>query len=213
MRELNRKLLIVEDDLAVIGEVLDGGHGVAVRAVEGLRNDPPSSEAVEFEAIDAVLPRAVPPAEFGIPQPVPVVRSKLHGHRGVRGYDPRLVEFVPLSPAYYDYLVSCSTEAQAVGIADVSTLGKIDIQGKDAARFLDFVYTNTFSTVGVGKVRYGLMLREDGIVLDDGTSARFGPEHYVLSTTTAAAGRPQCCGPPRTARSATTNVPGTRRFP
>ncbi|MFZ1661644.1 MAG: aminomethyltransferase family protein, partial [Paracoccaceae bacterium] len=58
----------------------------------------------------------------------------------------------------------------------------------DAARFLDFVYTNTFSTVGVGKVRYGLMLREDGIVLDDGTSARFGPEHYVLSTTTAAAG-------------------------
>jgi glycine cleavage system aminomethyltransferase T len=87
---------------------------------------------------------------------------------------------------------SCDREVEAVrhrvGVCDVSTLGKIDIQGKDAARFLDFVYTNTFSTVGVGKVRYGLMLREDGIVLDDGTSARFGPEHYVLSTTTAAAG-------------------------
>ena len=113
-----QKMSIVEDDLAVIGEVLDGGHGVAVRAVEGLRNDPPSSEAVEFEAIDAVLPRAVPPAEFGIAVPMPVVRSKLHGHRGVSGYDPRTVEFVPLSPAYYDYLVSCSTEAQAVGIAE-----------------------------------------------------------------------------------------------
>jgi methylglutamate dehydrogenase subunit C len=44
---------------------------------------------------------------------------------------------------------------QAVGIADVSTLGKIDIQGKDAARFLDLVYTNTFSTLPVGRVRYG----------------------------------------------------------
>jgi sarcosine oxidase subunit alpha len=77
---------------------------------------------------------------------------------------------------------------QAVGVADVSTLGKIDIQGKDAGRFLDFVYTNTFSTLPVGRVRYGLMLREDGLVLDDGTSARLGDEHYLMTTTTAAAG-------------------------
>ncbi|MDM7932101.1 sarcosine oxidase subunit alpha family protein [Tabrizicola sp.] len=77
---------------------------------------------------------------------------------------------------------------QAVGVADVSTLGKIDIQGKDAGRFLDFVYTNTFSTLPVGRVRYGLMLREDGLVLDDGTSARLGADHYLMTTTTAAAG-------------------------
>jgi sarcosine oxidase subunit alpha len=77
---------------------------------------------------------------------------------------------------------------QAVGVADVSTLGKIDIQGKDAARFLDFVYTNTFSTLPVGRVRYGLMLREDGFVLDDGTTARLGENHYLMTTTTAAAG-------------------------
>ena len=77
---------------------------------------------------------------------------------------------------------------QAVGVADVSTLGKIDIQGKDAGRFLDFVYTNTFSTLPVGRVRYGLMLREDGLVLDDGTSARLGDDHYLMTTTTAAAG-------------------------
>ena len=77
---------------------------------------------------------------------------------------------------------------QAVGVADVSTLGKIDIQGKDAGRFLDFVYTNTFSTLPVGWVRYGLMLREDGLVLDDGTSARLGEDHYLMTTTTAAAG-------------------------
>ncbi len=87
---------------------------------------------------------------------------------------------------------SCHREVRmvrtAVGVADVSTLGKIDIQGKDAARFLDFVYTNTFSTLPVGKVRYGLMLREDGMVLDDGTTARLGEHHYLMTTTTAAAG-------------------------
>ena len=76
----------------------------------------------------------------------------------------------------------------SVGVADVSTLGKIDIQGKDAARFLDLVYSNTFSTLPIGKVRYGLMLREDGHVLDDGTTARLGENHYLLTTTTAAAG-------------------------
>ena len=76
----------------------------------------------------------------------------------------------------------------SVGVADVSTLGKIDIQGKDAARFLDFVYSNTFSTLPVGRVRYGLMLREDGHVLDDGTTARLAENHYLLTTTTAAAG-------------------------
>ncbi|RUS60896.1 sarcosine oxidase subunit alpha family protein [Pseudorhodobacter sp. E13] len=76
----------------------------------------------------------------------------------------------------------------AVGVADVSTLGKIDIQGKDAARFLDLVYTNTFSTLPVGRVRYGLMLRADGHVLDDGTTARLGDTHFLMTTTTAAAG-------------------------
>ncbi|SEM96800.1 sarcosine oxidase subunit alpha [Pseudorhodobacter antarcticus] len=77
---------------------------------------------------------------------------------------------------------------EAVGVCDVSTLGKIDIQGADAARFLDLVYTNVFSTLPVGRVRYGLMLRADGHVLDDGTTARLGENHYLMTTTTAAAG-------------------------
>ncbi|HMO08623.1 MAG TPA: aminomethyltransferase family protein, partial [Paracoccaceae bacterium] len=77
----------------------------------------------------------------------------------------------------------------AVGVTDVSTLGKIDLQGPDAGRFLDFVYTNTFSSLPVGRVRYGLMLREDGFVMDDGTTARLGPEHWLMTTTTAAAGQ------------------------
>jgi sarcosine oxidase subunit alpha len=76
----------------------------------------------------------------------------------------------------------------SVGVTDVSTLGKIDIQGKDAGRFLDLVYTNTFSTLPVGRARYGLMLREDGHVLDDGTTARLAEDHWLMTTTTAAAG-------------------------
>jgi heterotetrameric sarcosine oxidase alpha subunit len=74
---------------------------------------------------------------------------------------------------------------KSVGICDVTTLGKIDIQGTDAGAFLDRVYANTFSTLAVGKCRYGLMLREDGIVFDDGTTARMGETEYVMTTTTA----------------------------
>ena len=76
----------------------------------------------------------------------------------------------------------------SVGICDVSTLGKIDIQGKDAGKFLNKVYVNTFSTLKPGKCRYGLMLREDGMAMDDGTSARLSDTHYIMTTTTAKAG-------------------------
>ena len=96
-------------------------------------------------------------------------------------------------PGETSWRQSCDREVlmvrSAVGVSDVSTLGKIDIQGRDAARFLDLVYTNTFSTLPVGRVRYGLMLREDGHVMDDGTTARLGPEHFLMTTTTAAAGQ------------------------
>jgi len=82
-----------------------------------------------------------------------------------------------------------TTVRSSVGVCDVSTLGKIDVQGPDAGVFLDKVYINTFSTLPVGKTRYGVMLREDGFVFDDGTSARLAADHYVMSTTTANAGR------------------------
>ena len=74
---------------------------------------------------------------------------------------------------------------RSVGITDVSSLGKIDVQGPDAARFLDFVYANTFSTLPVGRSRYGIMLREDGMLLDDGTTTRLSAEHFLMTTTTA----------------------------
>ncbi len=77
------------------------------------------------------------------------------------------------------------TVREAVGVGDVSTLGKIDVQGVDAGAFLDRVYANTMSTLAVGKVRYGLMLREDGFVMDDGTAARLTEHRYLVTTTTA----------------------------
>ena len=96
------------------------------------------------------------------------------------------------APEERTWLQSCNREVamvrNAVGICDVSTLGKIDVQGPDAAAFLDVVYTNTMSTLKPGRVRYGLMLREDGHVMDDGTCACLAPGHYVVTTTTAAAG-------------------------
>jgi heterotetrameric sarcosine oxidase alpha subunit len=76
----------------------------------------------------------------------------------------------------------------AVGICDVTTLGKVDVQGTDAAEFLDRIYANPMKSLKRGMVRYGLMLREDGGVFDDGTCAHLAVNHYVVTTTTAQAG-------------------------
>ncbi len=73
----------------------------------------------------------------------------------------------------------------SVGVCDVTTLGKIDVQGKDAAEFLNKIYANGFAKLTIGKTRYGLMLREDGMVMDDGTTARLSQYHYIMTTTTA----------------------------
>ena len=99
-----------------------------------------------------------------------------------------------LRPQYYprpgeDILDATLRETLAVrngvGLCDVSTLGKIDVQGPDALEFLNRVYANGLSTLAVGKARYGLMLREDGMVFDDGTVSRLGADEYLITTTTA----------------------------
>ncbi len=92
-------------------------------------------------------------------------------------------------PGERTWLESVNREVTAVrsgvGFCDVSTLGKIDVMGPDAGIFLDRVYVNTFSRLEIGKARYGLMLREDGIVMDDGTTSRLAEDHYFMTTTTA----------------------------
>ena len=74
-----------------------------------------------------------------------------------------------------------------VGLCDVSTLGKIEVRGFDAAEFLNRVYCNAFLKLAVGKARYGIMLREDGLIYDDGTASRLDENHYFVTTTTALA--------------------------
>ncbi|MGO4125771.1 sarcosine oxidase subunit alpha family protein [Inquilinus sp. YAF38] len=96
-------------------------------------------------------------------------------------------------PGEKDWLETVSREVRqvrsAVGFCDVSTLGKIDLQGADAAEFLNRLYINTWTTLPVGKARYGLMLREDGIVMDDGTTSRLGEDRFLVTTTTANAAK------------------------
>ena len=78
----------------------------------------------------------------------------------------------------------CLAARDGVTIVDASTLGKIDIQGADAAEFLDRVYTTGFRKLGIGRCRYGLMLHEDGTIFDDGVTARLGDDRYLMHTTT-----------------------------
>ena len=81
------------------------------------------------------------------------------------------------------------TVRSSVGIIDVSTFGKIELAGPDVGVLLDRVYINTFSTLPVGKTRYGVMLREDGFVMDDGTTARLSQDRWIMTTTTANAAK------------------------
>ena len=94
-------------------------------------------------------------------------------------YYPRPGEDMPAAVAR-----ECRAVRERVGAMDASTLGKIDIQGPDAAEFLDRVYTNNWRKLAVGKVRYGIMCREDGMVFDDGTTARLAENRYLMTTTT-----------------------------
>jgi methylglutamate dehydrogenase subunit C len=128
---------------------------------------------------------------------LPTRRSPMHDALVAQG--ARMLEtglwlrpwFYPQSSEDVDraYLREMRLVREAVGICDVSTLGKIAVQGPDAGELLDRVYVNAFKSLPVGKARYGVMLRDDGIVMDDGTSWRLGEHDYFMTTTTANAGK------------------------
>ena len=87
------------------------------------------------------------------------------------------------------YIREATTVRKTVGICDVTSLGKISIQGPDATEFLNRVYSNAFAKLPIGKARYGIMLRDDGIVMDDGTSWRLSENDYFMTTSTAQAAK------------------------
>ena len=125
----------------------------------------------------------------------PTRRSPLHDWHAANG--AVFTEAGPwLRPWYYRWAGDTPASAYieemrlvrgAVGISDVSSLGKIELQGPDVGEFLDRVYVNVFSSLPVGKARYGVMLNDDATVLDDGTCARLGDMRWFLTTTTAQA--------------------------
>jgi sarcosine oxidase subunit alpha len=92
-----------------------------------------------------------------------------------------------------DMLAAVARECRAVragvGVLDASTLGKIEVVGKDAAHFLERIYVNSFARLAPGRCRYGLMLKEDGYILDDGVVARLAPDRFHVTTTTGGASR------------------------
>ena len=91
----------------------------------------------------------------------------------------------PGDTMYDCYVRETEATRNNVALVDVTTLGKIDIQGPDAPEFLNRLYINNWLKLPVGKARYGIMLREDGMVYDDGTTSRLGENHFFMTTTTA----------------------------
>ena len=127
----------------------------------------------------------------------PVRRTAMHGWHVANGAQMMEAGYW-MRPLWYQthganlseaYKAEMEIVREQVGMADVSTLGKIDVQGPDAAEFLNRVYVNGFAKLGIGKVRYGFMLREDGIVMDDGTTSRLSETEFFMTTTTAQAAR------------------------
>ncbi len=87
------------------------------------------------------------------------------------------------------YIRETDTVRKTVGLCDVTSLGKIAVQGPDATELLNRVYTNPFAKLAIGKARYGIMLRDDGMVMDDGTTWRLSDTDYFMTTTTAHAAK------------------------
>ena len=88
-----------------------------------------------------------------------------------------------VKPSLRPYIREAATVRETLGICDVSSLGKIAVQGPDASEFLNRIYSNAFAKLAVGKARYGIMLRDDGMVMDDGTTWRltendFSTDHH-----------------------------------
>ena len=167
-------------------------NGLAVLA-QTLGSDIAEVGTTTFRAPFSPIPLgAIAGREFG-EDFIPVRRTPMHDWHVQHGA-PLIPAGQWMRPQYYPrdgegMMDAINREAKAVregvGIIDVSTLGKIEIQGRDAAEFLERVYINRWKSLKVGKSRYGLMLREDGFLFDDGTTTRVDDHHYYMTTTTA----------------------------
>jgi sarcosine oxidase, subunit alpha len=117
----------------------------------------------------------------------PVRYSPMQPWHEAHGAAP-LVAGAWIRPDHYgDPVREAANVRQNAGIIDVTPIGKLDLRGPDVARLLELLYVNKWAKLAVGRVRYGAMCAEDGVVLDDGVTGRLGPEHYLMSTTSSGA--------------------------
>ncbi|MFP4553668.1 MAG: 2Fe-2S iron-sulfur cluster-binding protein [Actinomycetota bacterium] len=118
----------------------------------------------------------------------PVRYSTIQSWHETNGAKP-LVAGQWIRPDHYgDPAAEVKAVREGVGIIDVSPIGKIDLRGEDVPKLLELVYVNKWSKLDVGRVRYGVMCAEDGVILDDGVTGRLGEDHYMMSTTSGGAG-------------------------
>ena len=126
----------------------------------------------------------VPLGALAGPSHMPIKRTPID--RKHRDLDAPMVDLGPWQRAYSygSPQDECLAVRQRVGIIDVSTLGKLDVRGRDAPALLDKVYTHRFSDLRVGRIRYGVLCADNGAILDDGTVTRLAEDHYFVTTTT-----------------------------
>jgi sarcosine oxidase subunit alpha len=117
----------------------------------------------------------------------PVRVSPMQGWHDAHGAEP-LIAGQWIRPEHYgDAQAEALNVRNNVGIIDVTPLGKFDIQGPDTVKLLNLVYTNQWDNLQIGSVRYGVMCAEDGVVLDDGVTARLGEDRYLMTVTSSGA--------------------------
>ncbi|WP_232664068.1 FAD-dependent oxidoreductase [Pseudonocardia sp. TRM90224] len=117
----------------------------------------------------------------------PVRRSPMQAAHERLGARP-LVAGQWIRPDHYgDPVAEARAVRESVGIIDVTPIGKLDLRGPDVAQLLNLLYVNKWSKLAVGRVRYGVMCAEDGVVFDDGVTGRLGEDHYLMSTTSSGA--------------------------
>jgi sarcosine oxidase subunit alpha len=117
----------------------------------------------------------------------PVRYSPMQPWHEARGAAPLVAGAWIRPDGYGDSAAEARNVRERVGIIDVTPIGKLDLRGPDVPRLLNLLYVNKWSKLGIGRVRYGVMCAEDGVVLDDGVTGRLGEEHYLMSTTSSGA--------------------------
>ena len=118
----------------------------------------------------------------------PVRRSALQDWHDAHGAAPLLAGQWVRPDHYGDAMAEAANVRNNVGLIDVTPLGKLDLRGPDVSKLLELVYVNKWSKLAVGRVRYGTMVAEDGVVSDDGVTARLSEDHWLMTCTSSGAG-------------------------